>query len=90
MDNKNIPYIAFESEMARYERTIKRLLIALVAAIILLFASNVAWLWFFNQFDITTEEVVVDGTEQGNANFIGADGVINNGGSEVQEDGVSE
>ena len=90
MDGKNIPYIAFESEMARYERTIKRLLIALIAAIVLLFASNVAWLWFFNQFDITTEEVVVDGTEQGNANFIGADGVINNGGSEVQEDEVSE
>ena len=36
MENKNIPYIAFESEMARHERTIKRLLVALIAVIILL------------------------------------------------------
>lgn len=29
MDKDKIPYIAFEAEMARHERTIKRLLIAL-------------------------------------------------------------
>ena len=78
MERNDIPYIAFEAEMARHERTIKRLLTALVAAIILLFARNVAWLWFFNQFDYAVETVTQE-LDSGNANYIGADGTINNG-----------
>ena len=74
----NIPYIAFESEMARHERTIKRLLIALVAAIILLFVSNIAWLWFFNQFDYSTD-TVTQGTEQGDNSYMGAGASVVNG-----------
>lgn len=77
MDN-NVPYIVFEGEQARHERTVKRLVIALLISIALMFASNIAWLWFFNQFDITSEEIMVDGTDQGNANYIGEDGDINN------------
>lgn len=78
MDNKNIPYIAFEAEMARHERTIKRLLIALAVAVALVFVSNLAWLWFFNQFDYATETVTQE-LDSGNANYIGQDGTINNG-----------
>lgn len=77
--DKNIPYIAFEAEMARHERTIKRLLVALIAVIILLFVSNVAWLWFFNQFDFHTETVMFDTEDGGDNSYIGNDGVINNG-----------
>ena len=90
MDDNRVPYIVFEGEMARHERTIKRLVIALVISISLIFISNIAWLWFFNQFDITSEDIIVDGTQQGNANFIGEDGVINNGRGEIQEDGAEE
>ena len=90
MDDNRVPYIVFEGEMARHERTIKRLVIALIISISLIFISNIAWLWFFNQFDITSEDIIVDGTQQGNANFIGEDGVINNGRGEIQEDGVEE
>lgn len=90
MDDNRVPYIVFEGEMARHERTIKRLVIALIISISLIFISNVAWLWFFNQFDITSEDIIVDGTQQGNANFIGEDGVINNGRGEIQEDGAEE
>ena len=39
---EQIPYIVFESEMARHERTIKRLLILLVISVLLLFISNFA------------------------------------------------
>lgn len=85
MEDRQIPYIAFESEMARHERTIKRLLVALVASILLLFISNVAWLWFFNQFDIESETVQLDSSNNGTASYIGQDGVINNGGSEGQD-----
>lgn len=78
MDEQKVPYIVFEGEQARHERIVKRLVIALLISIALMFASNIAWLWFFNQFDITSEEITVDGTDQGNANFIGEDGDINN------------
>ena len=83
MDDNKIPYIAFEAEMARHERTIKRLLKALVIAIALLFVSNIAWLWFFNQFDYSTD-TITQGTEAGDNSYIGAgaSGVINNGESD--------
>ena len=81
MEDKQIPYIAYESEMARHERTIKRLLTALVLSIVLLCVSNLAWLWFINQFDVATETVTQE-LDSGNANYIGADGYINNDKSE--------
>lgn len=65
--------------MARHERTIRRLLIALVVAIVLLCASNLGWLWFFNQFDFQTETVMFDTEDGGDNSYIGNDGVINNG-----------
>lgn len=77
--DKDIPYIAFEAEMARHERTIKRLLVALIAAVVLLFISNVAWLCFFNQFEFHTETVMFDTEDGGDNSYIGNDGVINNG-----------
>ena len=85
MEDKHIPFIAFESEMARHERTIRRLLIALIVAVALIFVSNAAWLWFFNQFDFHTETVMFDTEDGGDNSYIGNDGVINNG-----EDGSTE
>lgn len=79
MEQRDIPYIAFESEMARYERTIKRLVVALVLTIALLFASNVAWLWFFSQFDIADTAVTLDSQDEGTNNYVGNDGDITNG-----------
>ena len=86
MEDRQIPYIAFESEMARYERTIRRLLIALIITIALVFVSNAAWLWFFNQFDYASDMVNLESHEEGNASYIGSDGVIDNGRSGSQED----
>ena len=79
MDNDKIPYIAFEAEMARHERTNKRLLTALLIAIVLLCASNLGWLWFFNQFDFQTETVMFETEDGGDNSYIGNNGVINNG-----------
>ena len=41
---ESVPYIAHESSMARMERQIKRLWIALIVVIAMLFASNAGWL----------------------------------------------
>lgn len=83
--DKDIPYIVYESEAARHERTVKRLVLALALAIVLIAISNIAWLWFFNQFDIESETVQLDSSNNGTASYIGQDGVINNGTSGSQD-----
>ena len=87
-DMPDIPFYGFEAEMVRYERIIKRLLTALVVSIALIFISNMAWLWFFNQFDIIGDTVQLESREEGNASYMGAgaSGVIDNGRSESQND----
>ena len=79
MDNNNVPYIVFEGEQARHERTVKRLVIALLVSIVLLFVSNIAWLIFFNQFDFESDHVTLNSQEDGNASYMGGNGVIDNG-----------
>ena len=46
-----IPYIVHESAMARMERQIKRLWVALVVAIVAIFATNIAWLYYESNFE---------------------------------------
>ena len=75
---KDVPYHVFEGQMARNERSIKRLIIALIIAVILIFATNMAWLYAWNLYDYSTETVEIDSGE-GIANYIGNDGEINNG-----------
>lgn len=76
---ESIPYAAHESIMARMERTTKRITIALVLSIAMMFASNAAWLYAWCQYDYVSEEVIIDSQDGGNANYIGQDGDIHNG-----------
>ena len=78
---ESVPYIVHESSMARMERQIKRLWIAVIVAVCLLFASNAAWLYAWCQYDYSSDEIVVeqDAQDGGNANYIGNDGDIVNG-----------
>lgn len=90
MDDKNfsVPYIVFEGAEAKSERTIKRLIIALVITISLLFATNLVWLIEFFSYDYVSEETTVD-ADNGTANYIGQDGDITYGtdnGSEIQHE----
>lgn len=73
-DMKNVPFVVYESAMTRNERSFKRLIIALIVTIVLLFLTNIAWLFYFNQYEFTTTDtdVTVDG-KQGTANYIGED-----------------
>ena len=50
-----IPYIAYESAMARMERANKRTWIALILAIVLLVGSNIAWVVYEAQFEDVVE-----------------------------------
>ena len=80
-----IPYIVYESEMARLERgrdeEIKRHLrdkrnwmIAFFVALALLFATNVGWLIYESQFVTISYQQDGEGT-----NIIGDDNEVNNG-----------
>lgn len=89
-ENKKIdvPYIVFEGELARAERQTKRLWIALIVAILIIFASNIAWIWYINQYDFESYEVSAQGS--GIANYIGQDGDIYNGESKSTEESTEK
>lgn len=83
MEDKNVPYLAYEATQARNERTVKRLIIALIVITALMFASNIAWLYCWMQYDYESTETFVDlDSRTGPANYIGNDGDIYNGQSE--------
>ena len=77
MDEKMIPYIAFESATARQERTIKRLWILCLVLIIALLGTNAGWIYWENQFEdvVVTQDVdaTADGDSDLNLNTIGGD-----------------
>lgn len=78
-ESVTVPYIVYEGELARQERKEKRLIIVIALTIILLFASNAAWLYAWMQYDYTSEESVSINGADGIANYIGKNGDIING-----------
>lgn len=84
-DDNRVPFIVYEGTIARFERTIRRLIILVGITILLLFASNAIWIYEWNQYDYA--DVTMDNTDGGNANFMGAgaSGVINNGESQSKD-----
>lgn len=54
-DNNKVPYIVYESEASRHERTVKRLLMALLLTIVLMVGTNLAWLYVWNQYDFSAD-----------------------------------
>lgn len=59
-----IPYVAYESALARNERTIKRLIISLVSCILLVVICNCAWLYAWCQFEYVDEETTTTTVQQ--------------------------
>lgn len=70
-----VPYVVHESDMARLERTIKRLWILLLVLIALLAGSNAAWIYYESQFqyDMTSTEIEQDTDGGGNNYVVGGD-----------------
>lgn len=77
MENNTVPYIVYESAMARMERTIKRLWILAIILIALLFSTNAAWIYHESQWQVentTIHQKVTQETDGGGNNqFIGGD-----------------
>ena len=81
---KDVPYIVHEVAVARLERVIKRLWVLVLALIILLCASNAAWIWWESQYE-TIETTITQENSDGYNNYIGNDGDIVNGNANNQD-----
>ena len=77
-----VPYPVFEGEMAREERHIKRLWIALLVAVLLIFASNAVWLYEWCQYDYVSAETSTVYQQDGEGVNIIGDGNEANYGTE--------
>lgn len=88
-DKTYVPYIVHEGIQVRLERTIKRLVYALILTILLLFASNAIWIWYMSGFDIETYDYIQDGV---GVNIIGSRNGVDYGVTETsnKEDGTEE
>ena len=79
MENNSIPYVVYESAQTKNERTVKRLVVALIIAISFIFISNAIWLWAWMQYDyVGVEDTITysqDGSRFNNINT-GAQGDI--------------
>ena len=81
-----VPYVAHEADMARQERTIKRLWILLLVMLVLLVGTNVAWIYYESQFveETTTVEQDIE-TGDGDA-FVAGVGDVNYGQDKAESD----
>lgn len=82
-DLVSIPYFVHESDIDRVSQSNKRLTIALVITIMLMFVSNTIWLYEWMQYDYLyeTEESVTTMYEQDGSgvNVMGNHNEVNNG-----------
>lgn len=75
----SVPYFVYEAEMARQERTVKRLWILCIIMFLALVISNAGWIWYESQFEdeVITQEVTQDSGEGGtntyNGKIVGGD-----------------
>ena len=69
---ESVPYIVHESSMARMERQIKRLWITVIVIIVMLFATNGAWILYESQMETIYQEVTQE-ADTGTNNFVGSD-----------------
>ena len=83
-DNIIMSRIAFERMQSKEERDSHWKNIIIIILIVLLVVTNAMWLIAWNQYDYVEEDYQVEMQADGdsNANYIGNDGDINNGGED--------
>lgn len=89
-DAATIPYFAHEGMVDRLDRINRRLLIAVIIAVVMLFASNALWLYCWMQYDYVGDDTeivtTVDSEGDGIANYTGNDGGVTIGEGYSQKD----
>lgn len=74
-----IPFIAYESGMARMERTNKRLWVVVIILIVALIASNAVWIYYESQFTEEITETYTSESDDGGIAIVNRDGEVNYG-----------
>ena len=86
---ESVPYIVHESSMARMERQIKRLWIALIVAVALLFSSGAIFTYAWLQYDYSSEETIYQQDGEG-TNIISDSNEVDNYGAESDNSEAQE
>lgn len=86
--NQMIPYMSHEADMARMERSNKRLWILLIILACMLLGTNAAWIVYESQFQAVEVAQEVD-TGDGNA-FVAGYGDVNYGEGQADSQDASE
>lgn len=72
----NIPYIAYESTMARMERANKRSCIIIIILIATLILSNAGWIIYESQFETIETSTQIEAEQNGaEVNIVGGDDI---------------
>ena len=81
---ENVPYVVYSDTVANYHWVIKKLVIALIVAVVMVFASNVAWLVAWMQYDYASTETTMesDGSNNKLASYTFGDGGVIYGGED--------
>lgn len=81
--NINVPFYAYEAALERKDKLVKKLIIIIIALIISFFltfsATTIFYIYQITKYNYSDDYILVDSENQGNANYIGNDGDINNG-----------
>ena len=67
--SESVPYIVHEASMARMERQAKRLWITVLTLIVILVATNGAWIWYESQFS-DIETTIESGQDDSGVNIV--------------------
>lgn len=72
---QEVPFVVYEATMSRFERTIRRLWILCIILVFLLVATNLAWLYYEEQFETvtTTIEAEQEADNGGTNTIVGGD-----------------
>ena len=85
-DNIIMSRIAFERMQSKDEKNDRWRNIIIILLIILLAASNIAWVIAWNQYDYISDDYSIDvDAGEGDINYIGSNGDINNGANNNNE-----
>ena len=79
---ESVPYVVYQSAMAREERKFKKMWVLVLVLVALLVGTNAGWLWYESQFETVTtaeEYFIEQDAESGNNNSIINGGEILNG-----------
>lgn len=80
--NVTVPYVVHEATVARQERQIKRMWIAVIVLAVALFLTNMAWIGYESQYETFSYEQDGDGIN--NVNLGEQGDLVNGAESEVQ------